>query len=52
MAEWLEADTLRSWLAGRSGATESMVEASPHPSTLRARLQRMPPVVIPNLWPN
>src|SRR5436190_10038614 len=53
VAEWLEADTLPTSLAGRAGGvSEVMVEASPRPSTLRARLQRMPPVHIPNLWPN
>jgi hypothetical protein len=53
VAEWLEADTLAAWVAGRAaGVAETIVEASPRPSTLRARLQRMPPFHIPNLWLN
>jgi type I restriction enzyme R subunit len=55
VAEWLEADTLPAWMASRAGSgsvSEVMVEASPRPSTLRARLQRMPAVHILNLWPN
>ncbi len=55
LAEWLRADTLSVWLASRAGSggvSEAPVQSSSRPSTLRARLQRMPPVYIPNLWPN
>ena len=55
LAEWLRAETLEQWLAARAGGSLA-AEASPgfgsRPSTLRARLRRMPPVHIPNLWPN
>jgi len=55
VAEWLEADTLPAWLSSRTGGdmvAETMVQAASQPSSLRARLQRMPPIHIPNLWPN
>jgi type I restriction enzyme R subunit len=53
LAEWLQADSLGAWLASRpGGVAETIVESPPRPSTLRARLQRMPPVSIPNLWLN
>jgi len=32
--------------------SETMVQAVSRPSSLRARLQRMPPIHIPSLWPN
>lgn len=55
LAEWLQAETMEQWLATRGGAGQ-VAEASPafatQPSTLRARLRRMPPVSIPNLWQN
>jgi len=55
LAEWLQADTLPAWLAGRpggGGVSEASLESPSRPSTLRARLQQMPPLYIPNLWPN
>src|SRR6266545_3371364 len=55
LAEWLRADTLPAWQASRAvsgGVSEAPVQSSSRPSTLRARLQRMPPVYVPNLWPN
>ena len=58
LAEWLEADPLAEWMKGREDA--ALVAEGPgkgegygtRPATLRARLQTMPPVHIPNLWPN
>ena len=53
LAEWLQAETLDKWVNGvlpKGGlfiATEDT-----KPSTLRARLQTLPPVNIPNLWQN
>jgi type I restriction enzyme R subunit len=55
LAEWLRAETLEQWLAERAGgslAAEASRDFGSRPSTLRARLRRMPPVHIPNLWPN
>jgi len=55
LAEWLRAETLEQWLAARAGgslAAEASQDFGSRPSTLRARLRRMPPVHIPNLWPN
>jgi len=55
LAEWLRAETLEQWLAARAGgslAAEASRGFGSQPSTLRARLRRMPPVHIPNLWPN
>ena len=55
LTDWLRAETLERWLAALAGGSLA-AEASPdfgsRPSTLRARLRRMPPVHIPNLWPN
>lgn len=54
LAEWLKAEPVAAWLAGRgaSGVSEAAGEYAPRPATLRTRLQHMPPVHIPNLWPN
>jgi type I restriction enzyme R subunit len=53
LAEWLSMGTLDDWVSGLhpaggffSGADDTM------PSTLRSRLQTLPPVEIPNLWQN
>ncbi len=58
LAEWLDADPLAQWVGGREDA--ALVADGPgkgegygtRPATLRARLQTMPPIHIPNLWPN
>lgn len=53
LAEWLEADTLDEWvksLRPEGGAFD--VAEDTHPSTLRSRIQTLPPVHIPNLWQN
>jgi type I restriction enzyme R subunit len=55
LAEWLQAEPLEQWLAGRAAGTaaaEAVRGFGTGPSTLRARLRRMPPVHVPNLWPN
>ncbi|MCD4747742.1 MAG: DEAD/DEAH box helicase family protein [Thermoanaerobaculales bacterium] len=53
LAEWLSMDTLDQWVTSLhpdggffSGADDTQ------PSTLRSRLQTLPPVEIPNLWQN
>ncbi|MCP3905575.1 MAG: DEAD/DEAH box helicase family protein [Planctomycetes bacterium] len=53
LAEWLEMDTLDAWVKDLhpQGGTYTSA-ADTHPSTLRSRLQTLPPVHIPNLWPN
>lgn len=48
--EWLTADTLDDWLKRSEGFYTRADDTKP--STLRARLRAMPPVVLPNLWPN
>ena len=48
--EWLTADTLDAWIK-RSGGFYTAADDT-KPSTLRARLRAMPPVELPNLWPN
>jgi len=50
LREWLTADTLDQWLT-RSGGFYTGADDT-KPSTLRARLRAMPPVELPNLWPN
>lgn len=58
LAEWLQADTLREWLTEWMPAFQvAELEAKgglygTKPSTLRSRLQIMPPVELPHLWPN
>jgi type I restriction enzyme, R subunit len=48
--EWLSADTLDEWLK-RSGGFYTKADDT-KPSTLRARLRAMPPVILPGMWPN
>ena len=50
LREWLAADTLDSWLKQSGGSHTGADDTKP--STLRARLQAMPPVKLPGLWPN
>jgi type I restriction enzyme, R subunit len=50
MREWLEADTLDEWLKNSGGFYTAADDTKP--STLRGRLRAMPPVELPNLWPN
>jgi type I restriction enzyme, R subunit len=50
LREWLAADTLDAWLKVSDGFYTSADDTKP--STLRARLRAMPPVVLPGLWPN
>ena len=58
LAEWLEAVPLAQWVSGREGASQTAERLArgegytTRPATLRSRLQAMPPVHIPNLWPN
>lgn len=49
MREWLSADTLDTWVRRGGHYTAS---DDTKPSTLRARLRAMPPVVLPGMWPN
>jgi type I restriction enzyme R subunit len=48
--EWLTADTLDTWVKRSPGGFTAADDL--RPSTLRARLRAMPPVVLPGLWPN
>jgi type I restriction enzyme R subunit len=48
--EWLTADTLDAWIK-RSGGFFTAADDT-KPSTLRARLRAMPPVVLPGMWSN
>jgi type I restriction enzyme, R subunit len=50
MRDWLQADTLDQWLKNSVGFYTAADDTKP--STLRARLRAMPPVELPNLWPN
>jgi type I restriction enzyme R subunit len=56
LVEWLETDSIAEWIASRHAGTEVADDGNlddARPSSLRMRLKRgMPPVVIPNLWPN
>ncbi len=56
LAEWMEAESLADWVTNRADAGyihEVTDLDATRPSTLRARLRHaMPPVEIPNLWPN
>lgn len=53
LAEWLAADTLDEWVKALhlQGGLFTAAEDT-HPSTLRSRIQTLPPVEIPNLWQN
>lgn len=51
LAEWLQADSLKRWLDGRE-PVHPVVLDSDWPSTVRSRLQAMPPPQIPGLWAN
>lgn len=50
LREWISADTLDDWLKESGGFYTAADDT--RPSTLRARLRAMPPVVLPGLWPN
>jgi type I restriction enzyme R subunit len=50
LREWLAADSLDAWLKQSGGFYTGADNTKP--STLRARLRAMPPVHLPNLWPN
>ncbi len=53
LAEWLQADTLNDWvkiLHPEGGLYTAADETKP--SSLRARLQTLPSVELPELWPN
>lgn len=50
LREWLSADTLDAWVKLSGGSFTAADDEKP--STLRARLRAMPPVVLPGLWPN
>jgi type I restriction enzyme R subunit len=53
LAEWLEAETLDQWVKAlhAEGGLHTAADDT-KPSTLRSRLQTLPPVEIPNLWQN
>ena len=53
LAEWLQAETLDQWVKAlhQNGGLYTAAEDA-KPSTLRSRIQTLPPVEIPNLWPN
>ena len=53
LAEWLRADTLDAWVKSLQpkGGLFTAAEDT-RPSSLRSRIQTLPPVHIPNLWPN
>ncbi len=51
LAEWLQADSLKTWLDGRQPAHVVSLD-SKLPSTLRSRLRAMPAPEIPGLWAN
>ena len=50
LREWLTADTLDGWMKQSGGFYTAADDTKP--STLRARLRAMPPVVLPGMWPN
>ena len=50
LREWLTADTLDAWIKNSGGFFTAADDEKP--STLRARLRAMPPVVLPGMWPN
>lgn len=50
LREWISADTLDDWLKASGGFYTAADDT--RPSTLRARLRAMPPVVLPGLWAN
>lgn len=54
LAEWLAADTLDEWVKSlhEEGSGFHTAAEDTHPSTLRSRIQTLPPVEIPNLWQN
>ncbi len=53
LAEWLRMDTLDAWVKSVVPKGQEHVAADDtRPSTLRSRLQTLPPVNIPNLWQN
>ena len=53
LAEWLQADTLDKWVKDleTQGGIHTAADDT-KPSTLRSRIQTLPPVHIPNLWQN
>jgi len=53
LAEWLQAETLDQWVKAlhQNGGLYTAAEDT-KPSTVRSRIQTLPPVAIPNLWPN
>jgi len=53
LAEWMEMDTLNVWVKSLypEGGFYTSAEDT-HPSTLRSRIQILPPVYIPKLWQN
>lgn len=53
LADWLQADTLNGWVTGLSDAGGLYTSADDtRPSTLRARLQTLPPLAPGHLYPN
>jgi len=55
LTEWLQADTLTTWIKGLQPSIEGIADPGAsygYPSTLRGRLRHLPPPEIPGLWPN
>ena len=54
LAEWLEMKTLDEWVRSFDTPDDGLYGAADdtRPSTLRSRIQTLPPVHIPNLWQN
>ncbi len=50
LRDWLTADTLDTWTKRPGGFYTAADDTKP--STLRARLRAMPPIVLPGMWPN
>jgi type I restriction enzyme R subunit len=53
LAEWMEMDTLHGWVTSlhHEGGFYTAADDT-KPSTLRSRIQTLPPIHIPNLWQN
>ena len=54
LGDWLRADTLNAWITRlhQDGSDVHLSTEDTRPSSLRARIQTLPPVEIPNLWQN
>lgn len=54
LVEWLQMETLDEWVKSLSPPHDGLYTAAEDtkPSTLRSRIQTLPPIHIPNLWRN